>query len=297
MNLFQKECMITRDIQEPKSVGGYSLNALSIMFLGDLIALGMMELLKVFFGLQLSVGIENLYYLFATSLPIFIYFLIQNKDDCRSFYSLGLSLRKIIPHYIGGHMIGFIMFSSVVAIAYLMKGVRFVGVEASDFILLFLFFIAFMIQGFEEEFICRGYMMFGISRKKSMCFAILFNSFFFAILHLGNDGIGLLALINLFLAGVSFSLMAVYFDDIWVASGAHSMWNYAQGNIYGLLVSGIPCGPSFLRFEAIGGSIITGGLFGLEGGLATTIVELLFIVILCLIYATKERCHKFHKMI
>ena len=129
--------------------------------------------------------------------------------------------------------------------------------------------------------------MYGLSKKQSLFFAMMYNSLFFALLHLANAGISILAFVNLLLAGLSFSCMAVYFDDIWVASGAHSMWNYAQGNIFGILVSGMNMGSSIFSFELVGNSLISGGMFGLEGGIGVFIVEILTILFFCYLYKKK----------
>ena len=55
----------------------------------------------------------------------------------------------------------------------------------------------------------------------------------------------------------------------------HSMWNFAQGNIFGLPVSGQGGLPSPLSAEVSEGTwktLFNGGSFGLEGGLAVTAV-------------------------
>lgn len=126
------------------------------------------------------------------------------------------------------------MFSMVVLITYLCGGAVFKGFGLKDPLILLLYFVGFMIQGFEEELICRGYMMYGLSKIKSTFYAIMINSLFFALLHIGNDGVNFLAIANIFLVGIAFSLFAIYFDDLWVASGIHLMWNFAQGYIYGV---------------------------------------------------------------
>ena len=57
----------------------------------------------------------------------------------------------------------------------------------------------------------------------------------------------------------------------------HSMWNFAQGNLFGIPVSGIRGLPSPLVSTAADGGWqewINGGAFGVEGGLAATVVLL-----------------------
>ena len=74
----------------------------------------------------------------------------------------------------------------------------------------------------------------------------------------------------------------------WGAAALHSVWNWAQGNFFGMQVSGIPTGSSVFSFsQTEQAKWIGGGMFGLEGGAAATVVMLAVIVILLLIPARK----------
>lgn len=240
--------------------------------------------------LVLDSDVSMLISLYTTVLTSFVIFYIALKKDEFTFESLGLTKKNILKHYGFGLMIGFVTLSFSLLITYVFGGAKYIGFVLNEPFLLLLFFIGFMFQGFEEELMCRGFMMRGLSRKKSLFFSVWFNSFYFALLHLGNPGITLLPMINLFLAGLSFSFMAVYFDNLWVASGAHSMWNFAQGNFYGILVSGMNMGPTVFKFELSGNPIISGGDFGLEGGIGVLIVEILSLIVFYYLY--KKRMNK-----
>ena len=104
-----------------------------------------------------------------------------------------------------------------------------------------------------------------------------------------NNGISLLAIINLTLCGIMFSLYMLRTDNLWGACAIHSIWNFVQGNFFGLPVSGIDSGDSVFRFSLIEGSdLANGGAFGLEGGLPCTIV--LTAVILVLLFVPFGTC-------
>lgn len=238
--------------------------------------------------LVLDPAISTLLSLYTTVFTSLVIFYIALKKDGFTFESLGLTKKNVFKRYLFGLLIGFVTLSLSLLITYVLGGAKYIGFVLDRPFLLLLFFIGFLFQGFEEELMCRGFMMRGLSRKRSLFFSIWFNSFYFALLHLGNPGITLLPVINLFLAGLAFSCMAVYFDDLWVASGAHSMWNFAQGNIYGILVSGMSMGPTVFQFELSGNSIISGGFFGLEGGIGVFIVELATVVLFYVLYKKKK---------
>lgn len=240
--------------------------------------------------LVLDSSISMLLSLYTTILTSLVVFYIALKKDGFTLESLGLKKKNVLKRYLLGLLIGFLTLSISLLITYILGGAKYIGFVFDQPVMLLLFFIGFLFQGFEEELMCRGFMMRGLSRKRALFFSIWFNSFYFALLHIGNPGITLLPMINLFLAGLAFSCMAVYFDDLWVASGAHSMWNFAQGNIYGILVSGMSMGPTVLQFELSGNSIISGGYFGLEGGIGVFIVEIATVALFYYLY--KKRMNK-----
>ena len=234
--------------------------------------------------------VTQLISLFMTIITIIGFLVAARLYYKRSYRSLGLQKQHAIWQYVLGLVIGFIMMAAVVGIAYVCGSIRFEGWQDASIWILVLYFLAFMIQGFNEELMMRGFFMNAYAVRKGMMKAILINSIVFACLHLGNDGISFLAMCNLILAGITFSLMAVYFDNIIVCSAAHSMWNFAQGNVFGVLVSGIYMPSTAFSFKNnIGMELINGGGFGLEGGLAVTIIEIVVIVLLCFLYHRKKQ--------
>lgn len=198
--------------------------------------------------------------------------LIQKRGPA----TLGFRKKGALKEYLRGIVVGFFLFSAAILICVVTGAVKIQGISETFGIGMFLLFIlGFMIQGMAEEVLCRGYFMVSLGRRNSMWAAIAVNALVFAALHLSNDGIDVLAFINLVLYGIFASVYFVKRGNIWAAGGFHSMWNLAQGNIYGILVSGIGTECTLLKSTAVEKmEIINGGAFGLEGGLAVTIVFL-----------------------
>ena len=75
--------------------------------------------------------------------------------------------------------------------------------------------------------------------------------------------------------------MALYLlknDTVWGVAGIHGAWNFAQGNLFGILVSGQPSGTSLMTFLPQGNQDwLSGGSFGIEGSIMTSLVLLLLI--------------------
>lgn len=208
----------------------------------------------------------------------------------RPIQSMGFRGKDFLVQYLKGLLVGFVLFSAVVAIGTLLGGFRFTGFanRTPGALLYYLFF--FLIQGMQEEVLCRGYFMVSITRRSSAVAAVIANSLVFAALHLLNPGIGALPIVNLVLFGVFASLYMLRTGNIWGVGAIHSIWNFAQGNIFGLPVSGLFTDENTLmRFEQTGSDLISGGSFGPEGGLPVTFVYVLAIILVLKYNHSKER--------
>lgn len=135
-----------------------------------------------------------------------------------------------------------------------------------------LYFFGFCLQSFQEELLCRGYILGTLVKRCSLPAAVLLSALFFAALHLFNAGISFIAFLNLLLFGVLTALLTLRRGSVWAASGLHAGWNFLQGNIFGSAVSGLSLGPSvFAVAFAPEKALLNGGSFGPEGGLAVTL--------------------------
>ena len=199
----------------------------------------------------------------------------------RSLGSMGFRARKAGKHYLQGVAVGFIMIS-LVSLLPVIFGVRSLKV-VSDFNIgtIGIYLCGFLLQGMSEETICRGYFMNTLGGKSNPAVAIAASSIMFGIAHGMNPGFGWFPLFNLVLFGVFAAVYIIAFDDIWGACAIHSIWNFAQGNIYGLSVSGAYKVDSFLQADPVSTEpLLTGGDFGVEGSIFTTIVLAAGIIVL-----------------
>ncbi len=201
----------------------------------------------------------------------------------RKMSSLGFCKKDAWKEYVRGALAGLVAFSAAVGICMLTGAVKFEGISETFSIGIFLAFVAgFLIQGMAEEMLCRGYFMVSVARKSTMLVAILTNSLVFACLHLLNTGISVLAFINLTLYGIFASVYFIKRGNIWAPAAFHSIWNLVQGNVYGIYVSGTTNNCKLLESVSVEGKTLwNGGAFGLEGGLAVTIILVVGILFLC----------------
>lgn len=236
-------------------------------------------------------GLEEPWWLTAASLMLCAVEILTAVIYCtciekRSITTMGVTRTHIFGEYFSGFFVGAIMFAAVIGFNLLLGGASFEGVSltAAAVPMIIVMLLGFIIQGAGEEFLFRGYLLVSMARREKMAAAIFWSSFIFGIMHVMNPGISVIAMINLILFGV---FAAIYFlkrGNIWGVCAMHSAWNFVQGNVFGLPVSGTNAEGSVFEFSLVKEkAVISGGDFGPEGGLVTTVVLLIAIgVVLCL---------------
>lgn len=222
-----------------------------------------------------------IYTLFAEILLIVLYAGYCRLIEKRSFSSMGFTGGHIPVQYIKGLLWAIVLFGGAYLFCVGTGAVQFEG-EFAGMIpgYIVLYFVGYMIQGMAEEVICRGYLLVSLSRNHSVWYSVIISSGVFMAMHMSNDHVTLLAFINIFLCGLLFGLLFVERGNIWMVAALHSGWNFLQNNIFGIPVSGMAQGNSVFATSFMDGrSLINGGDFGLEGGIAVTVVLALGIYI------------------
>lgn len=218
-------------------------------------------------------------------ISIFIFLWVRFIEK-RSISSIGLENEGFIKKYFIGFGIGFLMFSLAILILFANGNITvvnnssyLVGIPALGSILILL--PGWAVQSATEEILSRGWLMNVVGARYNGLLGLIVSSVLFGLLHLLNDSVSVLAIVNICLVGIFFGLYVIKTNDLWGACGMHCSWNWAQGNIFGLEVSGnnVNTG-SLINLDLKGNELFTGGSFGPEAGLAVTAVLLVGIVIL-----------------
>lgn len=180
---------------------------------------------------------------------------IVMNDSGNTFYNLTVGL-----------LWGFLLNGLCALVAWFHGDISLSFVKFEVFPFLGLFFAVF-VQSSAEEVLCRGFMYQRLLKSNSRpIVAIFINSLFFALFHLGNDGISVLAVYDLLVTGIFFSMVVYYFDSLWMAMGLHATWNFTQSILLGLPNSGTSFPYSVFKLnEGSLGSFAYDIAFGLEG--------------------------------
>lgn len=183
-----------------------------------------------------------------------------------------LGLKAAAPQLLGGVVIGAIMFAAVMLIMTFsgLYQVRYVGLMPAWHSA-----GAAIEAGFVEELLVRGLLFRLIWRAFGPILAFLISAAAFGAGHLGNDHASLFAMICIALeAGVMLGAFYALTGRLWMSIGVHAAWNFAQGYLFGAVVSGESLGPSLAVSHANNGVAewLTGGPFGPEASLAALAV-------------------------
>jgi uncharacterized protein len=154
--------------------------------------------------------------------------------------------------------------------------------------------LLFIVAALAEEALFRGYPLQTLTRANLAWLAVFLTSVPFAAIHLRNPNVAAgFTFINTALAGVWLAVAYLRTRSLWFPLGVHWAWNWALGSLFGLPVSGITdlAPHPLLRGTDLGPAWLTGGSYGIEGGLACTIaliISTVFISRTRLVSATPE---------
>ena len=191
--------------------------------------------------------------------------------------SLGLALHPgWLRDLVIGSVIGFISLAVAVGIAAAGNGLAFsindasvVAISRSLVGSSSLLFVAAL----AEEAMFRGYALQTLSRAKLAWLGVLMTSVPFGIVHLTNPNVApVTTFTNTVLAGIWLAAAYLKTRNLWLPLGVHWSWNWALGAFFGLPISGLNLvsNPLLIATDT-GPAWLTGGKYGIEGGVACTV--------------------------
>lgn len=133
--------------------------------------------------------------------------------------------------------------------------------------------------GIVEEVEARGYVLQNLAEGIRFWPAVAVSSLYFTLLHFLNPGAGLGSFVGILFAGILLALGYYATGRLWFPIGLHAGWNFAQGPLFGFLVSGIDMG-GLVETRVVGPDWLMGGAFGPEAGALAIAVEAVLIAIL-----------------
>jgi membrane protease YdiL (CAAX protease family) len=190
-----------------------------------------------------------------------------------------LPLRGALPEWAGGLLFGFLLFSGMTGVVALLGGFSVQGVRGVGTLGAMVAMAA--ISGVGEEIIFRGVLLRHLETMVGTWGALALTSAFFGAAHLANPGATWFAALAIALeAGILLGAAYLATRRLWLAMGIHSAWNFTQGWVFSVPVSGGKAPEGLLITVRSGPDWLTGGAFGLEASVVAMVVATLAGVVL-----------------
>jgi len=185
------------------------------------------------------------------------------RDDLRSEHAvrdLGLGL-------VGGTL----LFSAITAVAAMAGVYHIIGWGSINSILYALVTVG-IVPAVIEETLFRGILFRHLEDFGGTWFALALTSGLFGVAHIYNDNATVFSSFAIALeAGMLLGGAYMLARNLWAPIGLHAAWNFTQGEIYDVPVSGFDQN-GLVQAKLSGPEWLSGGLFGLEASVIAMVI-------------------------
>lgn len=225
--------------------------------------------------------VTGIYSLITIGGGIFLFKIIYKQP----LNHIGLIREGLMKWMLYGLSLGTLLIGMVFVILLLCGQMEVLGINTNKFfsVGLLVEIISLSFTAFSEEYLLRGFIMTALKTTRNKWIIFYTSAFIFSLIHLFNPGVTILSYVNTLLAGLLLSYMFLQTGSLWLPTGFHIAWNYLQGDILGMNVSG-NTQVGVITTTMGNMNLLTGGGYGVEGGILATIVLILgFVCVRCFI--------------
>ncbi len=181
-----------------------------------------------------------------------------------------LSLSHAAKELAGGVLIGAFLFSATIGILWVFGFYKVSGVN--EWTAIFSWLVLAIFSGVFEELLFRGILFRVMEESLGTWLALAISAVIFGLLHLANPNATLWGAIAIAIeAGVMLAAAFIFTRRLWLPIGIHFAWNFTQGAIFGVAVSGNEA-KGLLQSTLSGPALLSGGAFGAEASVFAVIV-------------------------
>jgi membrane protease YdiL (CAAX protease family) len=178
---------------------------------------------------------------------------------------------RALREWAAGALGGFVLFSLATGAVALLGGFTVLGLRgAGD---LWFWLGVALYSGMVEEAVFRGVIQRQLEAMFGTWAALAATSAFFGLAHLMNPGASLFAAFAIACeAGILLGATYLVKRRLWAPIGLHMAWNFTQGWVFSIPVSGSAGPAGLLKTRLSGPEWLTGGAFGLEASAVALVV-------------------------
>lgn len=183
-----------------------------------------------------------------------------------------LPFKRLLPDTGLGLLIGAVFMACVVGV---IAAVGCASIASTPFqwreqLTVFIFFLCIAVA---EEVMFRGVLFRWIDERFGLWPALIVSSAIFGFMHIMQPNATVWSSLAIAIeAGLLLGAAYKWTGTLWLPIGIHWAWNFVQGNVFGIAVSGGDAGPSFFRTRFQGPEIVTGGAFGAEASIVAVVL-------------------------
>jgi membrane protease YdiL (CAAX protease family) len=221
---------------------------------------------------------------FAINIPAVIIFRLL--IDRKSVKSLGFNWDHYRQHALTGLLVSVFILCSGTLLLQATGYLHFIELSfyPKD---LMLYILVMLLIAISEETVVRGYILNNLLESFPKWISLLISASLFAALHWFNPGFSWLSMVGIFAGGILLGLNYIYTKNLWFGIFLHFGWNYLQGPILGYEVSGMET--DSLMVQSINGPAwLTGGHFGFESSMLSSLLIIPVVLFLSLYYRKNE---------
>jgi len=235
---------------------------------------------------ELDAGVHLIFGLWGLiPLVLFTYLFRKNLDE-RSIISLGFSLKGRGIDWTMG-LVAALVIIGIGSLILLVLGYVEISKLTTNYKVLVLNFLLFVVVALTEEISMRGYVLNNLLSVMNRYAALAITAVLFALMHGLNANITWLSMLNLFLAGLFLGATYIFTKNLWFPISLHLFWNFLQGPVLGYNVSG-QVTKSLFSVTPVGNPIINGGDFGFEGSIVCSVLMVLMTAGIFVYYEQKK---------
>ncbi|MDR3625388.1 MAG: type II CAAX endopeptidase family protein [Ignavibacteriaceae bacterium] len=208
--------------------------------------------------------------------------------DRRAFKTIGFASGNIIKDLFTGVVIGSVWLCASLGIAWIFGWAVPVYPAGFSWNILLISAVSMLLNVAAQELLLCGFIFQTIRNRSNVTIAIIISAALFAGYHLGAFKGEWLPAVNVFAAGVFFCIAYLITNNLWLPVAIHFSWDVLLGPVFGITESGRSnLGGGWKMFTVNGPKLLTGGPFGMEGGLIVTITTAITIIFILIFYRQK----------